>query len=333
MKKISFVLVSLLFAAFVVVSGCQKNSPSSPGATNTPTANATETAAALLTAGPSAQATATAQAQLTADAQASATALSQQETATMAVQETETATAGAAATATALAGQVGTVSGTLTLPSAKNGESWGVAIVHNILDVTSQTGPINSTSGVLGMATSIPYSMTATAGTYYVLAYTMPSGSNGGPVLGDFVGIYGTVYPAIPSSANVTVTKNNTTTANITMGTISNSVSGTVTLPASISSMCGYLVVIPVNQPSFVNGTDLNNFGDGSVGGYGGAISSGNQIAYTIPIIFPGSFYMEAVVDVDNSSTISTGDYVGSTPITLNPANNQTKNFTIGTQP
>jgi hypothetical protein len=329
MKKFFLVLICFIAAFFVLMSGCVKNSPSAPGATSTPTPNMTQTVAALLTAGPSAQATATEQEMetATAQAQATSTAISQQATATVAA--IETAIERAIETATAAVSQGGTVQGTLTLPSAKNGDSYGIVIVNDIYNVVGSMA-VNATTGTLGSSTSVPYTLIAPAGTYYVFAYTAASMFTG-PTFGDFMGIYGTVYPAFPSSPNVTVTKNHTTTANITMGTVTNSVSGTLTLPATISTTTNYIVAIVSGAPSFVDGQSYNSFN--SVTSYQGVVSSGNQISYTLPNLLPGPFYVAAVVDVDNSTFISTGDYTGSAPITLNPANNQTKNFTLTTQP
>lgn len=231
MKKSLLLFAGFIFAMFVIISGCHKSGPSSPGAADSPTINATETAAALETAGPSAQATATAAAQQTLTAEATETARAQQ-TLTAQAQQTltaqatatakaqETATAGAQATATA-EGAPGTISGTITFQTSENGRQLFVGVLHNIDDIAGN--PVEELISTLGSSTSVPYSITVPAGTYFVLAGS--SASQGPPTFGDCVGSYGASYPAFPASANVTVIAGQTTNnVNISANTVTDSI-------------------------------------------------------------------------------------------------------------
>jgi hypothetical protein len=319
MKKSLMILAGVLFILFVIISGCKKSSPSSPGATDSPTINATETAAALETAGPSAQATATAAAQQTLTAQATATAKAQ-----------ETATAEAQATETAVAAP-GTISGTIIFQTSETGKQLFVGVLHNIDDIIGN--PVEQISSIIGASTSVPYSITAPAGTYFVLAGS--SSSQGAPAFGDCVGSYNASYPAFPASANVTVIAGQTTyNVNISANTVTNSIGGTATLPAAITvPNTNYFIAVTRTIPVF---TDGQSFKDNSTAGeIQSMVSSGNTINYSLANLLPGSFYIEAFVDNDGSGTVSTGDYVGyAGPFTIDPASNYTgKNVTLSTQP
>jgi len=338
MKKILFVVLVFCVIALIGICGCSKaSSPTSsaPAATNTPTINipATQTAIAGL---PSATQTYIAQQTMTAAVTATYQAqqtLTAAATATSQAQATATAQAQATATAGAGAG-IGTISGTITLPASLSGEYLQILAFtgSSILAVANGNGPQEEIQ--LGSATSIPYSITVTAGaSYFVLAATTANSNGGPPSVGDDVGIYGGTYPAsFPSSPNVAVTKNTTTSGiSFTMGTVSNTINGTITLPASVTSK-NYIVAVYSSAQSFVDGQNFDNNGD--IGDTSGTVT-GNTITYTIPALLPGTLYVSAWVDNDSNGQISTGDYVGNFSLgNITPANNYiNENFTLTTQP
>lgn len=270
------------------------------------------------------QATQTAIARLTETAVAGEPAASQ----TALAQANATATAQANATATAIANSLGTVSGTVTLPGAKPGENYQVILVKNISDVSN--GPANmQVGGILGTETSIQYTIpNVPAGSYFVIAATM--GSNGAPTFGDYVGICGYTYPAFPASANVPVTAGNTTTANVTTVAVSRAISGTITLPASVvTAPVNFQVMIYTTQQPFIDGSGMFSDG-GTLGGTGGQITNDISGTYTIPLLLPGTYYLEAWVDINGGQNIAAGDYVYSTTITVgNPITDLNGDITL----
>jgi hypothetical protein len=308
-----------------------------PAQTQTAVANATATAAAQA----NATATAQAQAQETTIAQAQETATMQAQqmatwyaqetltalaTATAQAQETQTAVSGqpaatqtalaaanatataqANATATAIAQSLGTISGTVTFPGTKPGENYQVIIVQNLQDVSNDSLSIKI-SGVLGTETSITYTANnIPAGTYFVLAATMPT--NGAPVIGDYVGICGATYPSFPSSPNVVVTANSTVIANVNTVAVSNQVSGTIYLPSPIvTAAIPYQVMLYTSQQAFVDGSPMNS-SYGTMGGAGGVITNNISAPYSIPLLLPGTYYIEVWIDVNGSQYIQAGDY------------------------
>jgi hypothetical protein len=277
-----------------------------------------------------AQETLTALATATAQAQATQTAVAGQPAATQTAlaNANATATAQANATATAIAQSLGTISGTVTLPGTKPGENYQVIIVKNLQDVSNNSSSIQI-SGILGTNTSIPYTVNnVPAGTYFVLAATMPS--NGAPVAGDYVGICGATYPSFPSSPNVVVTANSTITANITTVAVSNQVSGTIYLPSAIvTAAIPYQVMIYTSQQAFVDGNPMNT-DQGTMGGTGGVITNDISASYTVPLLLPGTYYIEVWVDVNGGQDIEAGDYTYSGPIQVgNPIVNINKDINL----
>ena len=317
-------------------------------ATATAQANATATAQAQAQATTIAQAqeTATAQAQqqatwyaqetqtalatATAQAQATQTAVAGQPAATQTAlaNANATATAQANATATAIAQSLGTISGTVTLPGTKPGENYQVIIVKNIQDVSSDSASIKI-GGVLTTNTSISYTVNnVPAGTYFVLAATMPS--NGAPAAGDYVGICGATYPSFPSSPNVVVTANSTVTANVTTSAVSNQVSGTITLPSAIvTAAIPFQVMLYTSQQAFVDGTPMNT-DQGTMGGTNGAITNDISCTYSLPLLLPGTYYIEVWIDVNGGQNIQAGDYTYSGTIQVaNPIINITNDINL----
>jgi|GEM_PF-2054031 hypothetical protein len=292
-------------------------------------AQETATAQAQQNATYAAQQTQTEQATETAVAQLTGTAVANQPAATQTAvaRANATATAQANATATAIANSLGTVSGTVTLPGTKPGETYQVILIKNITDVASGSSNIQ-VSGILTTNTTIPFTITnVPAGSYFLIAATMSS--NGAPTFGDYVGVCGTVYPSFPSSANVVITGGNTTTDNITAAAVSKAISGTITLPSPVvTAPVNFQVMIYTSQQSFTDGSQMFSDG-GTLGGTGGQITS-QSATYTIPLLLPGTYYLEAWVDMNGGSNIMAGDYVYSTTITIgNPISDMAGDITL----
>ena len=67
----------------------------------------------------------------------------------------------------------------------------------------------------------------------------------------------------------------------------------------------------------------------GTLGGTGGQITS-QSATYTIPLLLPGTYYLEAWVDMNGGSNIMAGDYVYSTTITIgNPISDMAGDITL----
>lgn len=277
-----------------------------------------------------AQETLTALATATAQAQATQTAVAGQPAATQTAlaNANATATAQANATATAIAQSLGTISGTVTLPGTKPGENYQIIIVKNIQDVSNASNNIQ-TGGILGTNTSITYTINnVPAGSYYVVAATMPS--NGAPTFGDYVGICGATYPSFPASPNVVVTANSTVTANVTTVAVSNQVGGTIYLPSAIvTAAIPYQVIIYTSQQAFVDGNPMNT-DQGTMGGTGGTITNDISGTYTLPLLLPGTYYIEVWVDVNGGQNIEAGDYTYTGTIQVaNPIVNINKDINL----
>jgi len=353
-----------LFIAFIilclVVAGCGKKKQSNPAgpsaaATDTPAVNPmltvddqatifvqTQTAIATL---PSATQTAIAKQTLTAAPSVTAQAIS-----TLTAQANASATVQAQATATAISAGTGFITGTLQLQSmpTRTGSTYTIFVATSINNAILGNY-VNSYSGTVA-STSIPFSITATAGgPYYVIAQALSPYSGGKPQLNDQLGVYGAAYPSFPSSQNVTIAQNQTVTANISLSLISNTISGYITFPAAtatvtpnvsvsatatmtatVVSQVNYAVMLTSSQPNFVAG---NNFV--AAGNYGliqGTVSSNTSSLYfSFPVVYPVNYYIQGFWDVNCSGIVSGGDSVGYLgPVSINPANSYTlQNFSL----
>ncbi len=213
---------------------------------------------------------------------------------------TYTFTATSSATATATATPVtGTVTGSIILPSDKSGWEYTVFIDS---DLNTANGIINRIIGVCNSSLAIPYSMTATSGTFYVYGAVLSDPSKG-PRLNDLAGVYGTTFPVFPVSPNVNVITGSVTSGvDINMAAITNNVSGTITLPAPVTAKA-YVVILD---------TDMN-----PSNGYYSAdtgLVSGSSRNYALAAVLPLDYYIYALVDRDSSGLetgATSGDYYG----------------------
>lgn len=218
----------------------------------------------------------------------------------------------------------GTVSGNLILPAVQNGKNWSVIIDNDL-------NPLNGAYqnlGTCGSSTTVPYSVTAPAGTYYVYAKVDANATgDGGPDAGDYFGSYGATYPNFPSSPNVTVTN------------------GSLTTGKDINLQIGNAnVTCVVNFPADAGGADGVCFADTDLDGGNGFLSkdyqqiiNGTSYTFHLCVPLPGNYYLVAFIDkVDPPDIYSgpqTGDYLGAygqpSPImvNINPANNYSFTF------
>jgi len=78
-----------------------------------------------------------------------------------------------------------------------------------------------------------------------------------------------------------------------------------------------------------LSGVTISLSGVVSLGGTGGQITS-QSATYTIPLLLPGTYYLEAWVDMNGGSNIMAGDYVYSTTITIgNPISDMAGDITL----
>ena len=97
-----------------------------------------------------------------------------------------------------------TVTGTLTLPDAAAGKSYGVLVDT---DMNGDNGYVRMGAGTCGSGTNVNYQVDdVPVGTYFVYAavFTVSDGSQG-PQTGDYFGMYGGTLNNPPAERNVTV--------------------------------------------------------------------------------------------------------------------------------
>jgi len=221
----------------------------------------------------------------------------------------------------------GTISGNLILPAAQNGKRWSV-LVDN--DLNPMNGAYEN-EGICGSSTTVPYSVTAPAGTYYVYVWVDANGTGDeGADAGDYFGSYGATYPNFPSSPNVTVTNGSSTTGK------------DITLKVGNAN-----VTCVVNFPADAGGADGACLADNDLDGGNGFLSkdyqqviNGTSYTFHLCVPLPGNYYFLAFIDKvdppDINSGPQTGDYYGAygqpMPVTvnINPANSYS--FTFSTQ-
>ncbi len=221
----------------------------------------------------------------------------------------------------------GTISGNIILPAAELGVTWQVLVDT---DMNFNNGITNMVVGICPLgATSIPYSVTAPAGTYYVYALVKTAGAlTSPPIAGDLLGWDGALYPASPSSAGVILNSQQQLAGqNITMVAATSNVSGTITMPANANGLPIILIISPTTNPAvaefYVNVTPV-------------AGMTGTTYNYSTLCYMPGSFYITAQVSGDGSGLPrppKTGDYVGqSVQETMDPTlSNGPYNFSLTT--
>lgn len=183
------------------------------------------------------------------------------------------------------AGGTGTISGTLTLPAGQNGKSLTLMLD---MDLIVENGNEIAVFATVVASTSVSYTFTGVpVASYFIFGAT--AAAMGPPAVGDSVGVYGTTFPAFPASPNVAVTSGGTTTANITFATAVNNLSGRVYLPAAVTGMRSYGVVVD---------TDMDGGNGGQMGLAAGVITTGaTYFDYSLFLPVPGNYYVYAIVD------------------------------------
>jgi hypothetical protein len=183
----------------------------------------------------------------------------------------------------------------------------------------------------------MPYSLTVSADSYYVIASVIGSNPIPIPYAGDYVGVYGTTWPAWPASANAVVSAANTT-FDLTLVTAQNNLSGTMTIPADQTGKVFYITLDP----------DTNGGNSNYAGFEMWACPSGTSISYGMVVIVPGTYYLYGGVNASGTSGNGPqpGDYFGfygvtapyyaSTPapnVTIDVSTPAIKNFILGIMP
>lgn len=292
MKKTMVVSVSLSLLVLFAIQGCKPNTPSDPAV---PAATATITNTTTITPTYSATPTATAT-----------------PTSTQAV-------------------EYAWLSGNIVLPSGvdRSGNLFQVIIDDN----TDFTDGITAMyTGICASGQSSPYSLTVPAGTYYSYALVKVFGSlEQPPVEGDYIGIYGTVFPAMPSGANVScVNGASYNSINIAMREATNNISGTISMPGDVAGISMLLALDNDNDPSNGGISYITIF----------PVTTASMLySYTALSVFPGQYYIFAMVDRSGGGlpdAPAAGDYVGvGGPFTISsdnssgPASNGPFDFTL----
>jgi len=121
------------------------------------------------------------------------------------------------------------VTGSITLPAAQTGKTIMVAFYSSLADLGS---PNNTFTGTC-TSNPMPYSLTVSAGSYYIIAVVDVDNNSMylSPNAGDYVGVYGVTWPAWPASKNAAVSTT-TSAFDLTLVTAVNNISGTITIPS-----------------------------------------------------------------------------------------------------
>lgn len=199
--------------------------------------------------------------------------------------------------------QVATVTGTISLPVSVTNRPYAVLIDS---DPNWSNGSVAEYSGNL-TGNSISYSFSSIPeGSYYVYALVSMSEETdiGGPLVGDYAGLYGitNITDTVSPTPNCTVDADGLNVFDFQLllnpGAI---VSGTITLPESVTE-----------KPYFVIVDEDTNAENGYVGIAEGTIT-GSSINYGVAAIEIGEYFIYAVVynSGDSASAPAAGDYFG----------------------
>jgi len=222
-----------------------------------------------------------------------------------------------------------TVTGNVTMPALSAGKTMKVSFYKSPADLSS---PVNSIS-VACTSNPMPYSLTVSADSYYVIAYVIGNINFPIPSAGDYLGVYGAIWPAWPASANAVVSAANTA-FDLTLVTAANNLSGTMTIPADQTGKTFYVLLDP----------DTNGGNSNYAGFEMSTCPSGTSISYGMVVIVPGTYYLYGGVGVVASGT--SGNYFGfygvtspyyvspSAPnLTIDVSTPATKNFILSIMP
>ena len=193
-----------------------------------------------------------------------------------------------------------TISGTVTMPAAAEGNNYTI-IIETDFDPT--TGSIAVLNGVCGDGTTFDYSIsTVPGGTYFVYAFIDMDDSLF-LTTGDYLGWYGGSGSMPPAEVNAVVPDSGSVVFDFPVGVYGEAlttVNGTITLPE----------VAEGKQYSIYIDTDFD-----LVNGYTaieeGACDSTLTIDYSIGEISEGSYFVFAFVDIDSSGGYTSFDFLG----------------------
>ena len=191
----------------------------------------------------------------------------------------------------------GAVSGTITVPSTDSGKTYFVFVDN---DTNPANGFINSATGTSDGSGMISYSFSdLAAGSYYVYAVmygdnttTMRTQTTGDYTGGNMV----IVTAAATATCNLTLTLITDTTA--TTGTVS----GTITLPSSVTGKTYYVAI----ADSTTTDEDVT---------YNLSTVTGNTIDYTLTNVPAGNYYVYCMVwaTATEPQDLTDGDFYGAT--------------------
>ncbi len=191
------------------------------------------------------------------------------------------------------------VTGNLNLPGAQNGKAFKVSYYSSLSDLSN---PVNSLSGTCGASATVPYSLTVSAGSYYITAVVDVDSNTFffSPNAGDYLGVYGTTWPVWPGSKNAAVSSGSSS-FDVNLVTASNNLSGTITIPAD---QAGKQYWVLVDQ-------DTNGGNSNYAALQMGNLPSGTAIPFAVVVMVPGTYYLYGGVNMDSSGPPVTGDYIG----------------------
>ncbi|MCX8094360.1 MAG: hypothetical protein N3E50_09390 [Candidatus Goldbacteria bacterium] len=207
----------------------------------------------------------------------------------------------------------GTVKGTLNLPTPAVGKNYYIYLFDSFEGFSHAEA---TTYGVCGAGVSIPYSITVSAGSYYmvVIIDTDNNGMSLSPNPGDYVGVYGVTWPQWPVSANVIISNGQILNYDIDLVTGFANVSGYVNVYSMAPGKNFYIFVDNDTNPVNSNHVAYSNIilSDGVL-----------SVDYSLLVLIPGTYYIYAGVDVNDSGLpFNSGDQLGNWGVCgCNPTN------------
>jgi len=224
------------------------------------------------------------------------------------------------------AGGTGNISGTISLPSGQNGKELMVWLDMDFNPTNGNEVATFTVNPIAAVTESYTFTGVPVA-SYYI--YCATTDGSGPPVAGDAIGVYGTTWPAFPGSRNASVTNGGNLTADITMVTGTNNVSGRVTMPTGAATR-DYAVLLD---------WDIDG-GNGALSMVTGTLANANNyFDYSLFMPLPGNYYIYAAVDSDSPYDLMSdgpkcddwmGYYNFPTAVYMTPAQTNTgKNFSV----
>ncbi len=190
-----------------------------------------------------------------------------------------------------LTSTTGIIHGVLNLPGNSEGKKYYIFLF------SSFNGFFNSEiqiSGICGTGNNIPYSISIPEGSYYLVAY-VDVDNNGtlfSPNAGDYVGVYGTLWPLWPDNANINISNGEELICNVNLVTGFDNVTGSINLyePAP-NKICQIFIDKDTEQLNTNYVVKKEIF----------IIDNSISINYSMLVLIPGNYYIYAGIDIDNS--------------------------------